>query len=387
MPVPNMPRTPLSPVTPVASLAPFTIDPDIRQASTLPAWCYTDPAFLALAAERVFARSWQLVADTDRVRVPGWVCPVTFAEGLIDEPLLLARDGDDRLHCVSNVCTHRGNLVCEHEGAASFLRCRYHGRRFALDGRFLSMPEFDEVAGFPSEADSLKAVSLGVWEKLLFAALDPAVPFDDHLAPVRARCGWLPLDRAVLDPARSRDYLVRANWALYCDNYLEGFHIPYVHHGLAGALDYANYRTERFAHANLQVGIAAAGEEAFELPAGSPDHGQRVAGYYFWLFPNLMLNFYPWGLSVNIVKPLAVDRTKVTFLAYVWDASRLDRGAGASLDRVEREDEQIVETVQRGVRSRIYTRGRYSPAREACVHHFHRLLAQALWHDSARDTT
>ncbi len=92
-----------------------------------------------------------------------------------------------------------------------------------------------------------------------------------------------------------------------------------------------------------------------------------------------MLNFYPWGVSVNIVKPLAVDRTKVTFLAYVWDESRLDRGAGASLDRVEREDEQIVETVQRGVRSRIYERGRYSPAREACVHHFHRLLARTLF--------
>jgi choline monooxygenase len=95
-----------------------------------------------------------------------------------------------------------------------------------------------------------------------------------------------------------------------------------------------------------------------------------------------MLNFYPWGLSVNIVKPLAVDRTRVTFLAYVWDPSRLDRGAGADLDRVEREDEMVVESVQRGVRSRLYERGRYSPAREKAVHHFHRLLADALFRES-----
>lgn len=361
-----------------------SIDPDIRRASTLPAWCYTDPALFARAAEQIFGRSWQLVSDLDRVRVPGWVCPVTFLDGLLDEPLLLARDGDDRLRALSNVCTHRGNLLCEHEGAAAFLRCRYHGRRFALDGRFLSMPEFDNVEGFPSAADSLTQLPLGAWEKLVFAALDPAMAFDDWLAPVKARCGWMPLDRATLDPTRSRDYLVRANWALYCDNYLEGFHIPYVHHGLAGALDYANYRTELFPWGNLQIGVAASGEEAFDLPADSPDHpsktgGQRIAGYYFWLFPNLMLNFYPWGLSVNIVKPLAVDRTKVTFLAYVWDASRLDTGAGAGLDRVEREDEQIVESVQRGVRSRLYDRGRYSPAREACVHHFHQLFAHALF--------
>jgi choline monooxygenase len=353
----------------------FDIDPDIGQASTLPAWAYTDQPLFTRAADRVFARSWQLVADTDRVRVPGWACPVTFVEGIVEEPLLLTRDGADQLRCLSNVCTHRGNLVCEHEGAQPVLRCRYHGRRFGLDGRFMSMPEFDGVKDFPSDADHLRAVRLESWGKLLFAAIDanPMVSFDEWMAPVRARCGWMPIERAVLDPTRSRDYLVRANWALYCDNYLEGFHIPYVHHGLAGALDYANYRSEVFDWCNLQVGIAASGEEAFERD------GERIAGYYFWLFPNLMLNIYPWGVSVNIVKPLAVDRTKVTFLAYVWDDSRLDRGAGASLDRVEREDEQIVETVQRGVRSRIYERGRYSPAREACVHHFHRLLARTLF--------
>jgi len=83
-------------------------------------------------------------------------------------------------------------------------------------------------------------------------------------------------------------------------------------------------------------------------------------------------------LSVNVVKPLAADRTRVSFLSYVWDESKLDRGAGAALDRVEREDEAVVESVQRGVRSRLYDRGRYSPAREQGVHHFHRLLAAAL---------
>jgi choline monooxygenase len=91
-----------------------------------------------------------------------------------------------------------------------------------------------------------------------------------------------------------------------------------------------------------------------------------------------MFNVYPWGISINVVRPLAVDRTKVSFLSYVWDASRLDRGAGAALDRVEREDEVIVENVQRGVRSRLYERGRFSPTREQGVHQFHRLIAEAL---------
>jgi choline monooxygenase len=101
-----------------------------------------------------------------------------------------------------------------------------------------------------------------------------------------------------------------------------------------------------------------------------------VAAYYWWLFPNTMFNIYPWGLSINVVRPLAVDRTRVSFIAYVWDDSKLDQGAGSSLDRVEREDEAVVEAVQKGIRSRLYNRGRYSPKRETGTHHFHRLLAE-----------
>lgn len=353
----------------------WSIDPDIRRAWTLPAEVYSDPRAFELMRERVFRRTWQLAADTDAVRVPGQVHPFILLEGVVDEPLLFTRDAADRIHCLSNVCTHRGTLVCEHAGVENALRCRYHGRRFALDGRFLSMPELQEAEGFPSPSDHLPEVPFVRWGKLLFVSLDPAHRFDELTAEMDARIGWLPIEQAVLDPSRSRDYLVRANWALYCDNYLEGFHIPYVHAALSDALDYGEYRTELFPLSNLQVGIASGGEDVFDLPPSSPDHGQSIAAYYFWLFPNTMLNFYPWGISVNIVRPLAPDRTRVSFLSYVWDPTRLDRGAGAGLDRVEREDEAVVESVQRGVRSRLYRRGRYSPTREQGVHHFHRLLS------------
>lgn len=351
---------------------------DVRDASTLPGAMYADPAVHERIRERVFARSWQVAGDVGRVKTPGSVSPLTLLEGCLDEPLLLSRDSTNRVHCLSNVCTHRGNVLVETDGSPSVLRCGYHGRRFALDGTFQSMPEFEGVKGFPSPADSLPCLPLERWSPLLFTSLDPAFPFEKWIAPVIERCGWIDLDGATLDPARSRDYDVKANWALYCDNYLEGFHVPFVHAGLAGVIDYASYRTELFEYGNLQVGIAAAGEDAFEPPPGSKDHGVRVAAYWFWLFPNLMLNFYPWGLSVNVIHPLAPDRTRVSFYSYVKDPSRLTGGAGGELDRVEREDEHVVEQVQRGVRSRLYTRGRYSPTRETGVHHFHRLLAGAI---------
>src|SRR5262249_28537029 len=123
-----------------------------------------------------------------------------------------------------------------------------------------------------------------------------------------------------------------------------------------------------------QIGFAKSDVEAFP---NAPD--PRAAAYYFWLFPNLMLNFYPWGLSINVVEPLSRDETRIRFLTYVSDESKLDHGAGAGLDRVEFEDEAIVQSVQHGVRSRFFQRARYSPTRERGVHHFHRLLAEALF--------
>jgi choline monooxygenase len=233
------------------------------------------------------------------------------------------------------------------------------------------------VTDFPSSSDNLPRLATARWGPFLFASLDPLMPFEDWISPVRRRMDWMPVDTFRPDAASGRDYTLDANWALYVDNYLEEFHIPFVHGvSLGGALDYDAYRTERFEWGNLQFGVAKDGEPAFDLPVGHPDADTRMAAYYFWLFPNLMLNFYPWGLSVNIVQPRGPARTTVAFRTWVWEAERRGSGAGADLHRVEMEDEEIVESVQRGVRSRLYDRGRYSPRREVGTHHFHELLAR-----------
>jgi choline monooxygenase len=346
------------------------IDDDIRSARTLPASFYRDAAVFERVKGRVFERSWQLVLDAEQAALPGSLFPFSFLAGCVDEPLLLARDQSGALRALSNVCTHRGNLLCtKAEAGAQNLRCRYHGRRFGLDGRFLSMPEFEGVRDFPSPADDLPRVQLGQLGPLTFAALDPAVAFDEWISPVRKQVApFVPLEKLAPDPSGSRSFEVAANWALYCDNYLEGFHVPYVHAALLKTIDYGTYRTELFGWSSLQIAEAAASADAFE--------GTSLAACYFFLFPNTMLNFYPWGLSLNVVVPLAVDRTRVVYRALVLDPSKRGRGPGGDLDRVEHEDEEIVEQVQRGVRSRLYARGRYSPLREAGVHHFHRLLTR-----------
>lgn len=356
------------------------IDPDIRSAATLPAKVYSDAGYHAVQKDNVFARSWQFAADSAQVKAPGHVLPFNLLDGCLDEPLVLVSDEDATLRCLSNVCTHRGALVVEGEGHLKTLRCRYHGRRFALDGAFVSMPEFNETRDFPSSTDSLPRLPLEKWGPLLFTSLSPAITFDEWMSPVNERVSWMPLEEFRRDSRTSRDYLINANWALYCDNYLEEFHIPYVHQGLSEQLDYNSYYTEVFPHGSLQMGIAKSGEPVFDLPQEHPDFGKRVGAFYFWLFPNLMLNFYPWGLSANVVTPLGPSRTRVSFTSYVWKESLREQGVGADLHKVEMEDEEVVESVQRGVSSRLYDRGRFSARREVGTHHFHHLLAHYMNH-------
>jgi len=349
---------------------------DIEVAWTIPSKFYTDIKLFEEAKEKIFAPSWQFVGSENLVKIPGHIHPFTLMEDILNEPLVLTRDFDDKVHCLSNICTHRGNLVVESPSNEKSLRCRYHGRKFDLNGNFDHMPEFEQVKNFPSKKDDLHSLKLEKFGPLLFTSVVPRSSFLEFIEPVKSRVGWLPLNYFVLDPTRSRDYLVNANWALYCDNYLEGFHIPYVHPSLNQELDYGSYTTELFRYGNLQIGIAKGGESCFDLPDDSPDYGQEIAAYYFWLFPNLMLNFYPWGLSLNLVSPIDVGRTKISYMTYVWKPDLMDKGAGAGLDRVEREDEVIVEMVQKGVKSRFYDRGRFSPTREQGVHHFHKLIAE-----------
>jgi choline monooxygenase len=334
----------------------FEIDKDIRKAFTLPSSFYTDERFFELSKERIFSRSWQLAARSDEIAN---LKPVSLLEGSLDEPLILVKNEQGSISALSNVCTHRGKILVENPCSANLIRCGYHGRRFDLQGKFLSMPEFEGVEDFPTERDDLCRIPTADLGDFIFVSLKPAFPFDEIRAEISEHFRDTGTSR--IRVGSIRDYEVAAHWALYCENYLEGFHIPYVHHSLNEVLDYGAYTTETLRYSSVQTGY---------------DENGSVVARYLFIFPNTMFNFYPWGISVNIVKPRTPSSTRVTFLTYISDDSKLSTGAGADLHDVELEDEAVVESVQKGIRSRFYDRGRYSPSREQGTHHFHRLIAE-----------
>lgn len=357
----------------------FIVHDEIELSETLDADFYTDKDVYNIAIEKIFTQTWQYIADrTEILKQPENLFPITLLEKSLDEAVLLVNDGDE-IQCISNICTHRGFKLIHHPCKNKKIHCGYHGRRFGLDGSFEFMPEFADAENFPRPCDSLPAIELFVWKRFIFAGLSPKVDQMIISQILDERIGFMNMEQWRFAPEYSKTYGVKANWALYVDNYLEGFHIPFVHQELGQVVDYGEYTTKLYDHAVLQIGYGMKKELAFDLPLGHPDEGRFVSAYYYWLFPNFMLNIYKWGVQINVVKPMSVDFCKVDFFYYIADEDEWEKfGKDALAEKVEREDEFVVEAVQKGVKSKLYKRGRFSPKREKGVHHFHKLISHYL---------
>ena len=129
-----------------------------------------------------------------------------------------------------------------------------------------------------------------------FASLDPVAPLEEYFRRNDRAHRLAPLEQFQPEPSRNREFVVRANWALYIDNYLEGFHIPYIHAALNEQLDYDNYEVELLQHGVLQLGVADDASDAFELPRSSPDYRTENRRILLLVLPEPDVQFLPVGL-------------------------------------------------------------------------------------------
>ncbi len=188
------------------------IDRDIKRSYTLPTNFYKSEAIFQSSLEAVFANSWLYVGDLAEVNKPGHIHPFTLMENVLDEPLVFNCNKKEELHCLSNVCTHRGKIIVEKAGSMPMLRCGYHGRCFRLDGSFKSTPGFEGAENFPSKEDDLSTIAWRDTMGLLFTSLSPTIDFDTVFDPIVKRLNWLSLDELVYDAATSKDYYIVSGW-------------------------------------------------------------------------------------------------------------------------------------------------------------------------------
>ena len=190
---------------------------------------------------------------------------------------------------------------------------------------------------------------------------------------------WYPFEKLFFDKTASNTYEIDAHWALYCENFLEGFHIPYIHKGLSSDIENQSYKTILLEHGVLQLAKSSNKKDSLDGTDKINDIPiDEVYALYFWLFPNIMLNFYKWGISVNIIEPLDKEKTRIRFISLPIKGNKQSSGNNNSVDHIELEDQKVVLDVQKGIKSKFYDRGRYSGDHEKGTHHFHRLISKYL---------
>ncbi len=290
------------------SLAPlldaYDASAPLEAASTIPAPWYTSPFLAALERNAVFARAWQPIARRDQLSEPGQFVTAELA----GEPIVAVRGTDGVLRAFFNVCRHHAAAVAiACEGCAQLFRCPYHGWTYSLDGSLLGTPDFQNVAHFDRSANGLIPIHIDVWEQFVFVNLDA------NPSSLAASLGDLPTRIAPLALSSlrffaRREYTLACNWKVYLDNYLDGgYHVPYLHQGLNSVLDYREYTIENGPNWCLQSSPIA--DSGADPSFSSARRGDRA--WYYWLYPNFMLNAYEGVLDTNLVLPLAVDRTRV----------------------------------------------------------------------------
>jgi choline monooxygenase len=358
-----------------AILASYNDKAPLSEASTIPAPWYVDPRIAELESLTVFSRTWQVLGRADQVQKPGQFVTATVA----DEPVVAVRGTDGQLRAFYNVCRHHAaKVVTEPCGSASILHCPYHGWNYGLDGSLKGMPEFDGVKNFDRQGNGLVPVRVETWESFVFVNLDPnAQSLSTFLGGLLKRCQ--PLELGKLHFFDRKVYDIACNWKVFVDNYLDGgYHVPHLHKGLSSVLDYKQYTIENEDRYCLQSSPMVASDE--DAATGATRKGDRA--WYFWQYPNFMINCYEGYMDTNLVIPVDVDHCRVIFDFYFSDVSEFRREYNTQSiavgDRVQDEDLGICEDVQRGLKSRAYGAGRLSVRREGGEQLFHRLLAADL---------
>lgn len=358
-------------------LAGFDANLPIERAWTPPASWFTSPEIYELEQRQVFAKSWQPVALLEQLSEPG-----SYRSGCIGrDPWVVLRDLDGELRAFHNTCRHKGREVLQGCGRLTEMVCGYHAWTYDLKGRLCKAPRMAGIEDFDRDAMSLPPMALEVWGPWIFINGDAqAPPLRQWVQPMEERLG--PEGWKSLKFVERTSWQIDCNWKVVVDNFLDGgYHISHMHPSLDAQLDMESYRTELFEGCSIQSSRPARTQDE----RVNFDTSERIGeeAIYMWLFPNFMINRYGPCMDTNLVIPRGPDRCEVRYEFFFEE-----QGGAEAREFIEmsikqsavtqREDIAICRSVQLGLHSSSYDRGRYAPQVEMGEYHFHRLLAKRL---------
>lgn len=362
----------------LAELASYR-DPGAPRLSLSPR-AFTSPELYELEQERIFARSWVMVAHTDQLTRTGDYVAVTVA----GEPVLVTRGDDGRLHGMSPICRHRMMPLLEPgAGNVANLTCPYHLWRYRLDGSLLAATHMRDNLDFDPSACRLPRFAVEQWHGMVFVNLDPfAESVGTELRLASEQMVNYRLDDMV--QILSWSEIWNCNWKVAVENGHENYHAIGLHPETVKPL--MSGRIDMTVHEDTPL------VTRLLTPIGTPaDPGvlplteqERSVLYSFRLFPCSSVATFGESVAWITLIPLSLDRTEVRGGTLM--PSALVDAVGADVLRaqvqeltgaINDEDRRGLEAVQRGATSRFTGRGHLSP-KEPGVDAFYRRLAEAL---------
>ncbi len=341
----------------------------IEEAKTIPSDWYYDKNIFDIERKKIFLKSWHLIGSESLVPNTG----DTIIKEILNQPIILSRHKDKSIKAFYNVCQHRGGPLLRKDDCIAVFQCKYHGWIYNINGELKKTREFKGVKNFKSENYNLKPISLKSWMGLIFITFGAKDEiFFDQLEEIKNQIS--PFDFSSFLYHSRVSYSIKCNWKTYVDNYLEGYHIPFIHPRLNKLVDYKSYKTELFSNYSLQ--------SAPIDPTLSPyksNTGSKNLAYYYTLFPNILLNIAPGRLQTNIIEPVSSKSCLVHFDYYFEEIDDdILKNDFEFSEEIQQEDIQICEEVQKGLESKGYDQGRISIQSEKGLHHFQSILKRGL---------
>ncbi len=359
------------------------LDKDPALSPTLPSHLYTSDELFAQERESIFFRSWHIAGHVSDLPDPGSY--VTAA--IHDQGVFICRGKDGLLRGFYNVCAHRAHELLKGTGRAKVITCPYHAWSYHLTGELRSARGTETMEGFSRGDFCLTPVRVETLGPLVFYNLDP------QAKPLAAEAGGLLAELeshipglAGMKRVAAGTSILNANWKVGVDNYLECYHCAPAHPAFADLVDLASYRSVCSGIYSSHIGSRVRPQnKAFAFDPAAP---VQMSGFW-WLWPMATINLMPGDPAVGLFwwNPLGPARCEQVHIVYSPDGKRtpqMERASAYSGEILSVEDNDICESVQRGLASRGYRQGRFivDPGRTAisehAVHHFHGLLAEAL---------
>tara|TARA_B100001057_G_scaffold487288_1_gene569780 strand:+ start:630 stop:1796 length:1167 start_codon:yes stop_codon:yes gene_type:complete len=347
---------------------------------------YTCPDYYKIEKKKIFKTGWIPIGYTNELNNNNIV-----STNIGEIPIIMTRDKNDKISAFHNVCRHRGCKLIEDNKRASMISCPYHKWSYKLDGSLVGTPLFKtSKKHFNKEQFSLFPVNIEVNNNIIFGNLkDDNVPSPK----VSMKSAFKLLDNYPLEKCnvvKTKEYRVKANWKLLVDNFIEYYHLPAVHPELVkgSGMDehvctqkegkYISFKTDPLTEAGLPIDVSK--KPVFSTLNGynKNENNNSNAAHFHALFPNMFYFLFPNHIFSIIVSPISPTESLEKAVLMVEDNAQTPIGWVNELfefyDKVNKEDIEICEMVQKGLKSDMYLGGKLVPKYESTIHRYHKLL-------------